>query len=428
MDDKQELKIISLQVSNVKKIKAIRVETNGNPMVIVGGENEAGKSSLLDSIVMAFAGKRAIPADPVRHGQDLGQIDIDLGHYKVTRTIQPNGKTELVVRSAGGARASSPQALLDGFLGAISFDPLAFSRMPPKDQAELLRKLTGLDFKAVDDQRAVLFEQRTIVNREVNSLHAQLGAMVLTEGADEEMSISDLVAQIGAEELKERKLTEVHAKINSSAAGGKVMAGKIEGLKAQAAALAKTIQSEEEHLELLRAQHRTMVENALTMPETGDIVELREKLSGAEAFNKQVRANNEHAELSKQHAAKVLQAEECSANILEIDEGKAKALAETKMPVPGLAFTDDGVTMDGNLWQNLASSQQLRASVAIGLAQNPQLKVMLVRDGSLLDTNGKALMREMAEKAGAQIWMECVGNDADVSVLIEDGERVAVGT
>lgn len=424
MGDKQELKIISLQISNVKKIKAVRVETNGQAMITVGGDNEAGKSSLLDSIVMALAGKKAIPVDPVRHGADLGRIDIDLGHYKITRTIQPNGKTELVVRSSGGVKAASPQALLDGFLGEISFDPLEFSRMKPKAQAEMLRDLTGLNFKELDGQRAVIYEKRTIANRELKMLHAQLAAIVLTEGADEEVSIADLVAQIGAEELKGRNLTEAHAAIAAHSETGQAMGIKVEDLKNRAIKLAETIRTEEAHLELLRAKHRTLMENVLVMPEPDDLEELRKKLAGAEDFNKQVRVNQEYRRLKEIHDTKDKHVAVYNKSLDDIDEGKRKALAAVQMPVPGLAFTDDGVSMDGNLWENLASSQQLRASVAIGLAQNPQLKVMLIRDGSLLDTKGKALIREMAEAAGAQIWMECVGKDADVSVLIEDGELV----
>ena len=53
---------------------------------------------------------------------------------------------------------------------------------------------------------------------------------------------------------------------------------------------------------------------------------------------------------------------------------------------------------------------------------NPKLKVMLIRDGSLLDDNSMKLLVEEADKSGAQIWIEVVGNRADCSVVIEDGE------
>jgi hypothetical protein len=93
--------------------------------------------------------------------------------------------------------------------------------------------------------------------------------------------------------------------------------------------------------------------------------------------------------------------------------------------VPGLGLSDDGVTFGGLPFAQASSSEQLRVSVAIGLALNPKLKVLLIRNGNMLDDDSLKAVAAQAEEAGAQVWCEWVtSNPEGVSVMIEDG-RVA---
>ena len=111
-----------------------------------------------------------------------------------------------------------------------------------------------------------------------------------------------------------------------------------------------------------------------------------------------------------------------SGDILAIAKAKEKSVADAKFPVPGLSFGEDGVIFDGVPFQQASSAEQLRASVAIGLAMNPKLPVLLVHDGSLLDEASLKLLGELAEEAGAQVWVERVSEGSECSLIIEDGE------
>jgi hypothetical protein len=104
---------------------------------------------------------------------------------------------------------------------------------------------------------------------------------------------------------------------------------------------------------------------------------------------------------------------------------KRKKITEAAYPIPGLMFdTAGGVVLNGIPFEQCSSAEQLRVSVAIGLALNPKLKVLLIRDGSLLDDDSLREIQAIAEKADAQIWMERVGVDGQTSVVIEDGKIV----
>jgi hypothetical protein len=91
------------------------------------------------------------------------------------------------------------------------------------------------------------------------------------------------------------------------------------------------------------------------------------------------------------------------------------------MPVTGLGLSEDGVTLNGLPLDQASAAEQLRVSVAIGIAMNPRLRVLLLRDASLLDRDSLALLADMAKAAGAQVWLERVEDDSATAVVIEDG-------
>ena len=66
--------------------------------------------------------------------------------------------------------------MLDKLLGAITFDPLEFARMKPKDQYETLRQLVKLhvDIDTLERQNTADYERRTDANRRAKELAAQI--------------------------------------------------------------------------------------------------------------------------------------------------------------------------------------------------------------------------------------------------------------
>ncbi|RLA39734.1 MAG: hypothetical protein DRR06_18630, partial [Gammaproteobacteria bacterium] len=158
---------------------------------------------------------------------------------------------------------------------------------------------------------------------------------------------------------------------------------------------------------------------------TVDEAPIRERLTGMEAINAIVRANAHRETVAAELAAKRKESGALSAKLKAIDKAKAAAISSAEYPVDGLGFDGDGyLTLAGVPFDQASSAEQLRVSVAMGLALNPELRVLLVRDGSLLDEDSLRMVAEMAAEADAQVWVERVEEDDHVGVLIEDG-RVA---
>lgn len=117
------MKIISLTSENFKRLQAVEIRPGGN-LVEITGRNGQGKSSVLDSIWAALAGKDACPSVPIRKGKERARIKLDLGELVVTRTfvLQENGDytTQIAVENAQGARYPSPQRMIDALLGELT--------------------------------------------------------------------------------------------------------------------------------------------------------------------------------------------------------------------------------------------------------------------------------------------------------------------
>lgn len=424
------MKIIQLQAENVKRLSAVSIKPDGST-VVVGGRNGAGKSSVLDSIMYALAGGESLPGKPLRQGSDKGHVQVKLDGMTVTRRFsrKKDGdvSTSLEIKRDNGDKASSPQAVLDDLCGRMAFDPLEFSRLKPKAQLDALKQLVNLDFTDLDRKRASLFEKRTDVNRVAKAKAAELAACPKVDAPEKSVSVADLMADLDrrqagnrAKHAAEMKVASAKNDIRLSTDACRRAAKEIEELKRQlAAAEAELAQHEadrkanEEHAAALEAE-------AEAMP-SFDCDSVNEQIRNAESVNSKVRQNQQHQKLAQALADMEGDAELLTTQIESIDQQKADAMAAAPFPVAGLGFDADGVTLNGLPFSQASSAEQLRVSVAMGLALNPKLRVMLIRDGSLLDHDSLTTVARMAEEADAQVWIERVGEGEEVSVVIEDG-------
>lgn len=423
------MKILSLKSENVKRLSVVEVIPKDKGLVIIAGKNGAGKSAVLDSIMYALAGEDSIPTRPVRRGEDKAKVELDLGDYSVTRTMTAAGGGQLVVRNKDGARQASPQAILDGLYGRLSFDPLQFQKQKPADRSETLRQLLGLDFEKEDKEIDRLAEDRRLVNRDAKALEARLAAT--TEYPDapaEELSASAIIDE-------QRKASAVNAENSQTRNTYAILQQQhIDGLV--------RLKQQESHLQKLRedlkraednfaANQRLMADTEATLknmrPEVEALVDISlepfaQKARAVESTNAQVRANKQKKELRGQFKEKTKQSEALTEKIEALEKGKKRRIAEAKFPVEGLSLSDTKeVEFNGIPFDQVNTAEQLRISMAMGMVMNPKLRVLLIRQGNDLDPDSFKLIGDMAVAGDYQVWLERVSTDGDVSVIIEDG-------
>ena len=62
------VKIAALEAENVKRIKAVALTPSPTGLTIVGGNNNQGKTSVLDALAWALGGEKFRPTAAVRDG------------------------------------------------------------------------------------------------------------------------------------------------------------------------------------------------------------------------------------------------------------------------------------------------------------------------------------------------------------------------
>jgi len=410
------MKIINLQAENIKRLKAVDITPSGD-LFEVGGKNGQGKTSVLDAIWWGLGGAAGVQATPIRDGEEKAVIRIDLGDLVVTRRFnaQDDGTftTTLKVANSEGASYGSPQEQLNALLGALSFDPLAFSRMDAKSQAQTLVGLTDFDYIASQQKSKRAYDERTDINREIKRLKATIDRAPETPAGlpDEIPSMGGLAEELqnaiaANEQLSDRERKRAAARTRLAG-----MDTEIEEMRTRLAGLEQdrdTLKEKVDNLKPLPAPLDTAAIKARmnSLEETVALCRERDALTAA------------RGELAKQQD----QAQECT-DIIEDERAALKeAIENADLGVSGLALSEDGVTLDGMPFEQASDAQQLQASVAIAMALNPKLRVLRIRDGSLLDDDAMATLAEVAQDRDFQIWIERVGNDIDVGVVIEDGE------
>ena len=408
------LHIVELRVENLKRLRAVTITPDGD-LVVLSGANGQGKTSVLDAIAMALGGGSQIPTEPIRRGAERAEVVVDLGELIVRRTFTAAGGGQLVVQNREGARFQSPQTMLDALVGRLAFDPLAFSREKPARQAEILRELVGLDLAPLDTKRAELYAERTAVNKRAASLRARFEAMPKHEAPAEPVDVGELAAELQRANQHNEKVGATCRAAIASAADCAAQRKRVETLREQLATAEQVL------AERVAADAR--LQAAMREAKEVDTTALLEQIRGAESTNRLVRENHQRQAAAAEHAVAERQSAELTEQIEAVDQEKASAIAAAPMPVPGLGFGADGVvTLNGLPLEQASAAERLRVSVAIGPAMNPRLRVLLIRDASLLDRESMRLVADMARAAGAQLWLERVEVDDQTTVLIEDGQ------
>jgi energy-coupling factor transporter ATP-binding protein EcfA2 len=183
--------MMSFVLENFKKIRIVEVALKGRVTTITG-RNGQGKTSVLDALWALFAGKKGIPEKPVRKGAEKSKLTAVLSDDQgkpfliAKRVISGDRTTTLTIEAAPGAErpAGTPQAVMDALIGEMTFDPVAFSRLDTKKQAEILRGMVKLDvdLDELANENRLDYAERTIVTRKVAELRAQAAVMAVSPG------------------------------------------------------------------------------------------------------------------------------------------------------------------------------------------------------------------------------------------------------
>jgi hypothetical protein len=417
-DTPREYRLVELRVDNFKAIKAVAIKPDRSLFKITG-RNAQGKSSILDAVAAAIGGAGCFPPEPIRKGADEAVISLNFGDLQLRRRIYKRADDsvahELYLEYADGKKPKEKQHVLDELRGSpIADDPLEFSRLKPKDRYELIKGLIDFDFKTMGDRRQELFDDRRLVGRDFEKAKGAVDSINLP--ADAPTTTIDITAL--AAEM--RSATETNAMIDRRAERREQSATEIEQLLDEADSLRAQAKQKEDRAAVLRKQ----LEDAGPLPDKVNIDGLSAKLAQAETHNRNAVVGAERARKVKDRDELGASYDKLTVEIEAIDKAKQQAIEKAELPVKGLTFGEDDILLDGLPFEQASTARKIRVSTALLMALKPQLRVLLVREGSLLDDEARAALETDAERNDFVVLMETVGEDATGGVLIEDGRVV----
>jgi DNA repair exonuclease SbcCD ATPase subunit len=428
------MRVIRFVASNIKRISTIDITPNRYVNRISGG-NGSGKTSVLDAIEWGLVGGKNVPSQPVRRGAVNARIKIDMGETAsevvLTRQFYEGSAKRagrLLIEQKPGADASefqdkrkkamTPDELEDALLKQVSFDPLEFLRMEPKKQYHVLRRIStpDIDMDALDETIQKNFDERTIAGRKRDQLEASRNSILVPEGLPTEPK--DIAAMVA-------ELAQVS---NHNTALEREMQRRARITQEIRTAL-ETVQRLQQELLAAEAAYESLkvipdIWEPLAEPKNADT--LAEQIEEARIINRAIERSQLREKINKEFIEADEEWTKLDAAVKEGERRKKEAIAHAAYPVEGLGFGNQEVMYNGLPFDQASNAEQIKVSAAIGMTTNSKVRVMRIKDGSLLDDESLAIIAEMAQKHDFQVWLECVDTSGNVGIYLEDGEVKAV--
>ncbi|MFB9283129.1 hypothetical protein [Pseudoclavibacter helvolus] len=406
-------------VTDYKGARDVSIETTAGELVIVAGRNGSGKSSFIDGISELFDphGVKLTPK-PIRDGADSAQsefIDEALG-IRLVRTWKKNDAGKLEAYALDGAKYSKPSDVVAGLTGGLIFDPVRFLQLDEKKQRdELLAKVQlPFDLAEVEAQKAGAVARRLEHGREVKRLQGALSSLpAAPKGTPaEEVSSSALLDEIRVAESEARAVSDLRSRVASRRSRIESIEAQLRTLQSELAAETSGLSSDEFELSMAS--------------EPVDVAALQAQLGDLESINAAVRAGMQRATVAKDLEAAEAAHKAADAELDAIEKQKRDGLSGAVWPVDGLGIDDTGVTFNGIPFkQQVNSAQQRIVAFHIATAGDPDLKLVIIKDGDLLDGDSLAQIRELARDRAFTVLVERDRDDSrQVGFEIVEGSLV----
>jgi predicted ATP-dependent endonuclease of OLD family len=407
------IKINKLEIENVKRVKAVKIEPTANGLTIVGGKNNQGKTSVLDSIAWALGGERYRPSQAQRDGSVIPpNLHLIMSNGLV---VERKGKnSDLKVIDLNGRKGG--QQLLNEFVEQLALDLPKFMNASNKEKAQTLLQIIGVGDKLfeLERQEQELYNRRHAIGQIADQKKKFAKEQPYYPDAPKEpISASDLIKQ--QQEILARN------------AENQLKRQKVRELQAAAENLNNRIIELKKQLAELEERHKQAIDDlAIAMKSAEDLQdesteELERNIANIEEINRKVRANLDRDKAEQDAQEYINQYNMLTAEIEKIRDEKISLLNNADLPLPGLSVVDGELTYNGKKWDCMSGSDQLKVAVSIIRKLNPKCGFVLMDKLEQMDLDTLREFGEWLEQEGLQAIATRVSTGDECSIIIEDG-------
>ena len=406
------MKINRLEIENVKRVKAVKLEPSQNGLTIIGGNNNQGKTSILDAIAWALGGDKYRPSKAQREQSVIPpNLHIVMNNGLV---VERKGKnSSLKVTDPDGKKGG--QQLLNEFVEQLALDLPKFMDASGREKAQTLLRIIGVgeQLAALEKKEKEQWSERQAIGRIADQKEKYAKEQTYyPDVPDQPVSASELIRQQQEILLQngenQRKREQRHK------------------LEQEYQALTEQIQ------ELLNRQAH--VEDDLKIArecaeglEDRPTAKLEENIAEIEEINRKVRANldKERAEDDAQEYRR--QYQELTSRIEETKQAKRALLENAELPLPELAIEGGELVYRGQHWDYMSGSDRLRVATAIVRKLNPECGFVLLDKLEQMDRDTLEEFGLWLEAEGLQAIATRVSTGEECSIIIEDGYAAGQG-
>lgn len=416
----ESIKINKLEIENVKRIKAVKIEPTANGLTIVGGNNNQGKTSVLDSIAWALGGEKYRPSKAQREGSSIPPtLHIVMSNGLV---VERKGKnSSLKVTDPSGNKGG--QQLLNEFVEQLALDLPKFMEASGKEKAQTLLKIIGVgdQLDVLDKKEKELYNNRLAIGQIADRKKKFSDEQPYYPDAPKELiSPSDLIkqqqeilARNGENQRKRDRLNEITMNKHR-------VFDDIGRLDEQIATLQKQKEQLTEEYNQAVRDEETARKTVLELQDEST-AELEESLANIEEINRKVRANLDKDKAEEDALDYRNQYNSLTAEIDKTRREKTDLLQSAELPLPELSVKDGELIYKGQQWDNMSGSDRLKVSTAIVRKLNPKCGFVLLDKLEQMDRETLNEFGQWLEQEGLQAIATRVSTGDECSIIIEDG-------
>lgn len=407
------MKINKLEIENIKRVKAVKLEPSASGLTIIGGDNNQGKTSVLDAIAWALGGNAFRPSEAARQESTIPPyLHIVMSNGLV---VERKGKnSDLKVTDPTGRKGG--QQLLDSFVEKLALDLPRFMEANDADKAKILLNIIGVgeQLKQLEDDEKKIYNDRTVVGRIADQKAKFAKEQPYYPDAPKDIvSAADLIRQqqeILARNGEKQRLIHEHDIILGQLGEADLA---IERIKKELQA-ALTLKGE---LEVkLKASERTPHELEMESTE-----ELERNIADVDEINRKVRANLDKDKAEEDAQTYAHQYADLTTKLEDVRQQKRALLDHADLPLPDLTVSDGALLYKGQRWDNMSGSDRLIVATSIVRRLNPECGFVLMDKLEQMDLKTLKAFGAWLEEQGLQVIATRVSTGEECSIIIEDG-------
>ncbi|MBN6886216.1 DNA repair exonuclease SbcCD ATPase subunit [Cytobacillus horneckiae] len=407
------IKINKLEIENVKRVKAVKIEPTTNGLTIVGGKNNQGKTSVLDAIAWGLGGNKHRPSQAEREGSVVPPyLHIVLSNGLV---VERKGKnSDLKVMDPNGEKGG--QQLLNSFVEELAIDLPKFMNSTGREKADILLRIIGVgeQLQQLEKNEQEIYNRRRTIGQIADQKQKYAKEQPYFPDAPKELiSISDLIQQQQAILAKNGENGRKRAQLTSIENKYTQQAEEVERLKQQLANAEMVLAQTAQDLEIAK-------KSALDLHDEST-EELEANIQQIDDINRKVRANLDKDKAESDANDYRMQYDKLTTEINNIRQQKTDLLKNANLPLEGLSVTEGELIYNGQKWDNMSGADQLRVSTAIVRKLKPNCGFILLDKLEQMDIDTLNEFGKWLEQEGLQAIATRVSTGEECSIVIEDG-------